>query len=339
MKQDILFMNDQTVNSLVGDHMDMVLEDVEKCLSIFDKGEMMNPAKCVMRWGTTAEDENTYGRINAMPGYIGGEYNMAGIKWIGSGPQNYKQGLPRASVTVILNDPDTKMPVCISDATKVSAMRTGAVGGLAAKYLARKNSKVMLICGAGPQGRTQLEATLATRPSLEKIYIYDVIFERSQVFAEEMHNKFGVTVIPTMDVEAACREADIITTITIANDPIIHSEWVKKGALMIQLADYEMTYQCVKMADKIVVDTWDGVRHRMVSTLALMYRDGLIKEEDIDAELGSIINGRKPGRESEDETIYFNAIGMGLEDLCVVTHAYRLAMEQGKGQIVNYWAE
>lgn len=339
MKHDILFLNDETVNSLVAGNMGMVLEDIEKCLSIFDKGDMINPAKCVMRWGKTPEDENVYGRINAMPGYIGGEYNIAGIKWIGSGPQNYKQGLPRASVTVILNDPDTKLPLCISDATKVSAMRTGAIGGLASKYLARKDSKVMLICGAGPQGRTQLEATLATRPSLEKIYIYDIFFDRSEAFTEEMQAKFGITVIPTKDVESACREADIITTITIANEPIIHGDWVKKGALMIQLADFEMTYDCVQKSSKIVCDTWEGIKHRMISTVALMYKDGLIKDEDIYSELGGIINGAKPGRENDDEIIYFNAVGMGIEDLCVVAHAYKLALEKSEGVFVNYWAK
>ena len=73
--------------------------------------------------------------------YLGGEYQMAGIKWIGSGPMNYKKGLPRASVTVILNDPDTKLPLAVSDGTKISVMRTGAAGGLAVRYLAGKKCK------------------------------------------------------------------------------------------------------------------------------------------------------------------------------------------------------
>ena len=110
---------------------------------------MISPGKCVMRWGKTTEDENTLGRINAMPGYIGGDYDMAGIKWIGSGPMNYKKGLPRASVTIILNDPDTKLPLCFADGTEVSSMRTGASGGVAIKYLAKKRASVMTICGAG----------------------------------------------------------------------------------------------------------------------------------------------------------------------------------------------
>ena len=104
-----------------------------------------------------------------MPGYIGGEFDMAGIKWIGSGPQNYKKGLPRASVTVILNDPETKLPVCFADGTAVSTMRTGASGGVAIKLLARKDARIMTICGAGAQAPTQLEAALTVRPSIKKL--------------------------------------------------------------------------------------------------------------------------------------------------------------------------
>ena len=107
---------------------------------------------------------------------------------------------------------------------------------------------------------------------------------------------------------------------------------------MVQMADYEVTYDCVRKADKIVCDTWEGIKHRMISPIALMYDQGLLKDEDIYCELGGIINGRKPGRESDDEIIYFNAVGMGIEDLTVVAHAYALAKAEGKGRIVNFWA-
>ncbi|MBQ7582612.1 MAG: hypothetical protein IJU25_07310, partial [Lachnospiraceae bacterium] len=120
------------------------------------------------------EDENVMGRINAMPGFIGGEYQMAGIKWIGSGPMNYKKGLPRASVTVILNDPDTKLPVAVVDGTEISTMRTGASGGIAIKLLAKSDAKVMTICGAGAQAPTQFEAARIAKPSIDTLYVYDI---------------------------------------------------------------------------------------------------------------------------------------------------------------------
>jgi ornithine cyclodeaminase len=123
---NILFLNNKAMARCGVQDMAAVMEDVKQVYRLTDKGDVIAPGKCMMRWGKTVEDENVLGRINAMPGYIGGEYDMAGIKWIGSGPMNYKKGLPRASVTMILNDPDTKLPVCIADGTEVSTMRTGA---------------------------------------------------------------------------------------------------------------------------------------------------------------------------------------------------------------------
>ena len=155
-KVDILFLNNKAMDRLGTDDMRAVIRDVEQVYQLTAAGDVIAPGKCVMRWGQTVEDENVLGRINAMPGYIGGEYNMAGIKWIGSGPMNYRKGLPRASVTIILNDPDTKLPLCIADGTKVSTMRTGASGGVAIKHLAKSDAAVMTICGCGAQAVTQL---------------------------------------------------------------------------------------------------------------------------------------------------------------------------------------
>lgn len=336
-KLDILFLTDKQVNSLAADNMADVMHDVERVLSLLDSGDAMSPNKAVMPWGKTVEDENTLGRINAMPGYIGGEYNMAGIKWIGSSPQNYKIGLPRATVLVILNDPTTKIPVAISDGTTVSAKRTGAVGGLAIKYLARKGSTTLTILGAGAQGRTQLEAALIAMPSIREIFIYDLFFERARDFAAEMGQKHNRIVTPVENPAECCRKSDIIITVTLASEPIVKAEWIKKGALMMNMADYEFTYDCVRLADKIVVDNWDNIKHRKISTVALMYHDGLVTDEDVSAQIGEIINGKKPGRENDQETIYFNAVGMGVEDIAIVTRAYRKAVAAGIGTKVAYW--
>ena len=93
MKADLLFLNNRAMEALGVLDMPAVMRDVEQVYVLNRTGDVIAPGKCVMRWGKTVEDENTLGRINAMPGYIGGEYDMAGIKWIGSGPQNYKKGL------------------------------------------------------------------------------------------------------------------------------------------------------------------------------------------------------------------------------------------------------
>lgn len=336
MKHDIIFLNDKDMESLGVSDMRAAIKDVERAYELYACGDTIVPDKCVLRWGKTAEDENVLGRINAMPSYIGGEYNVAGIKWIGSGPMNYKKGLPRASVTVILNDPDTKLPVCIANGTAVSVMRTGASGGVAIKALAKRDARVMTICGTGAQAPAQLEAALIARPTIKLVYAYDIRPENALRFSDNMTEKFGIKVVAENDVEKACKESDIIDCVTLADRPFIKAGWIKKGCLLMNMADYEVEYGCVEKADKIVCDFWEGIKHRMISTVALMWKDGLIKDGDIHAELGEIISGGKNGRENEDEIIYFNAVGAGILDLAVVKRCYDKAKRLGKGTVLPF---
>ena len=339
-KADILFLNNKAMDQLGAADMAAVINDVERVYVLNKIGDVIAPGKCVMRWGQTVEDENVLGRINAMPGYIGGEYDMAGIKWIGSGPMNYKKGLPRASVTVILNNPDTKLPLCVADGTKVSTMRTGASGGVAIKHLAKSNAEVMTICGAGTQAPTQLEAAVIARPTIKTLYIYDIRPENAERFAKFVKEKYPqIEAIPTMNIEDATRKSDIIDCVTLASEPFIKGEWLKKGALVMNMADYEVDAECVKRSDKVVVDYWENVKHRMISTVALMWKDGLFKDEELYAEIGEIVNGDKPARENDDEIIYFNAVGAGIMDIAVTARCYKNAIKEGKGVKLPFWEE
>ncbi|MBQ7033021.1 MAG: ornithine cyclodeaminase family protein [Clostridia bacterium] len=337
-KAEVLFLNNKAMDALGVRDMQAVMHDVERVYVLYQNGDIIAPGKCVMRWGKTVEDENTLGRINAMPGYIGGEYDIAGIKWIGSGPQNYKKGLPRASVTVILNDPDTKLPVCIADGTAVSTMRTGASGGVAIKLLAPSNAGVMTLCGAGAQAPTQLEAALIARPSIHSVFIYDIVPENARRFASYVMEKYKtVQAIPTQNIEEAVRNSDIVDCVTLAAEPFIQGNWLKKGCLVMNMADFEVDYDCVKRTDKVVVDFWESVKHRMISTVALMWKEGLVQDNDIHAELGEVLAGSKRGRENDEEIIYFNAVGAGILDIAVTARCYRNALQNGDGIPLPYW--
>ena len=338
MNVDLLFLSNKDMSAVGVEDMTLALEDVKQVYMLNKTGDMINPGKCVLRWGQTVEDENVMGRLNAMPGYVGGQYDMAGIKWIGSGPMNYKKGLPRASVTMILNDPDTKLPVCVADGTAISTVRTGASGGIAIDLLARKNAEVMTICGAGAQAHTQLQAAVLVRPSIKKVNIYDIRPENAERFAAINREKYPqIEFVVTQDVEAAVRESDIIDCVTLATEPFIEGKWLKKGALVMNMADYEVDHDCVYRADKVVVDFWENIKHRMISTVALMWKDGLFKDEQIHAELGDILTGAKAPRENDDEIIYFNAVGAGILDIAVATRCYKAAKESGKGTTVPFW--
>ncbi len=338
MRKEILFLNNKAMEKAGVLDMKAAVRDLEEVYALDAAGGVINPGKCVLRWGKTPEDENVMGRINAMPGYVGGSFDMAGIKWIGSGPQNYKKGLPRASVTVILNDPDTKIPVCVADGTAVSTMRTGASGGVAIRYLAAKSARAILICGAGAQAPTQLEAALLARPALEKLFIYDIRPEAAAHFADFVKKTYPALTVETVDSpEAAARESDIIICVTLASEPFIRGEWLKKGCLVMNMADYEVDRECVRRADKVVVDFWENIKHRMISTVALMWKDGEFRDGDLHAEIGEIVSGKKPGREREDEIIYFNAVGAGILDIAVTVRCYRKALAEGFGVTLPFW--
>lgn len=338
MKADMLFLSNKVMREVGVNQMENAIKDVKQVYLLNKKEDVINPGKCVLRWGKTVEDENVLGRINAMPGYVGGEYDMAGIKWIGSGPMNYKKGLPRASVTMVLNDPDTKLPVCIADGTEISTVRTGASGGVAIELLASSKASVMTICGAGAQAYTQLEAAVIARPTINTVYVYDIRPENSEKFAQTSKEKYPqIEFVVTQDVEAAARKSDIIDCVTLATEPIIKGAWLKKGALFMNMADFEGDYDCIRRADKVVVDFWENIKHRMISTVALMWRDGLFKDEEVHAELGDILSGEKAPRENDDEIIYFNAVGAGILDIAIAARCYKKAKEQGKGVTTPFW--
>ena len=338
MNADILFLSNKDMSCVGVENMELALEDVKQVYLLNKSGDVINPGKCVLRWGQTVEDENVMGRINAMPGYVGGKYAMAGIKWIGSGPMNYKKGLPRASVTVILNDPDTKLPVCIADGTAISTVRTGASGGVAMELLSRKNAEVLTVCGAGAQAYTQLEAAVLVRPSIRKVNVYDIRPENAERYAAVNREKYpDIEFVVTQDIEAAARESDIIDCVTLATEPFIKGQWLKKGALVMNMSDYEVDHDCVYRADKVVVDFWENIKHRMISTVALMWKDGLFKDQQLHGELGDILSGEKAARENDDEIIYFNAVGAGILDIAVATRCYQAAIKEGKGRSVPFW--
>ena len=105
----------------------------------------------------------------------------------------------------------------------------------------------------------------------------------------------------------------------------------------MNMADFEGDYDCIRRADKVVVDFWENIKHRMISTVALMWKDGLFKDEEVHAELGDILSGEKAPRENDDEIIYFNAVGAGILDIAIAARCYKKAKEQGKGVTTPFW--
>lgn len=316
-----------------GVDMAMVMDAVEDSFRLHHEGKTNLPWKTVLDLG-----ERERGRGNAMPAYVGGEYDVFGIKWIAGFPKNPAlYGLPRATGFFVLNDSWKGIPLAIMDCTLLSAMRTGAVTGVGAKYMARPDSETVAMIGAGVQARTQLEALKVALPGLKDVRVFDVNHETAQIYSAEMGERLGMDVHAVDSAEMAVRGADVVVTVTVADEPIVKDAWMKPGSFFSAVGSYqEEEFAVVSNSDKVVVDGLEHVLHRETPVVALMVAQGLLAEDKV-IELSAIVGGAAPGRETREERIFFSPIGMGTEDVCVCNNVYKLAVEKGVGTKLQLW--
>jgi len=335
---EFLYLAQEDVKSAGGLDMKMALEAIEKAFILLNQGQVRIPHKIVM---DLPPGERERGRINGLAGYIGGDWEAAGIKWIPSFPKNpYERGLPRANALIILNDTQTGMPLAVMDGTIISAMRTGAMGGIGAKYLARKNSEIVGLIGMGVQARTQAMAIKEVLPNIKEFRGYRRSLEKAGKDAKDIKELTGIETRAMDSPQAAVEGADIVVTATLADEPIVKEKWMKKGSLFIHMGSYiEQEFDCVLNSNKLVADDWEVIKHRKTPVLARMYDEGLIKDSDIYANIDEIIAGKKPGRENDDERIFYAPIGMAHEDVAVASRIYDRAKKMGIGQILRLWTE
>ena len=315
-----------------GLNMKLTLETIERVFKLHAEGKVILPYKTVLDL-----DEKKRGRINAMPAYVDGDIDRCGIKWIAGFPKNpWEHNLPRATGLIIINDSWTGIPLAIMDCTLISAMRTGAVTGVGAKYLARKDSEIVAMIGGGVQARTQLEALTNVLHNLKEVRVFDIRKEVAEKYAKDMSEKTGLRVLAVDSPRDAVVGADIIVTVTVADEPIVKDAWVKEGSFFSHVGSYqEEEYEVVLHSDKIVVDVWEHVLHRKTPVLAKMYLDGTLSKDRIYANLGEIILGKKKGRENDKERIFFSPIGLGSEDVAVASMIYLKAKEKGLGTVLS----
>lgn len=313
--------------------------DVVGCAqALFATGAVRQPHKLVLRSGDTAESEEL-GRFNGLAASVGVPAECVGMKWIGSFPANRRLGLPRASALIILNSPQTGFPLALMDGTLVNAMRTGAVTALGASYLAPSKTRKVGILGAGVQSRTQILGLYTALPMIDEIAVYARRLSAAKAVAADCRQRWGAPVRAVPTIEDALRDADVALTITTAHAPIMLARHIKPGALTVQLAGHECEFGVIQACRKIVADNWDAVKHRGIITPALMHQQGLLQDADIHANLGELIVGTKPGRESDDERIHYCHMGMGIGDVALAWSVYKKARERNLGTRLVLWRE
>ena len=302
-------------------------------------------------------DEGDDRRFMAMPAYIGGPFDMAGMKWYGSNSKNREKGLPRSILTVMLNDKDTGAPIALMSANILSAMRTGAIPGVGARYLAKKDAEVCGICGPGVMGKTTLEAVLSSCPGIREVKVKgrgQKSLERFLAYAKEKYPK--ISVIRGVDtVEELVRDTDVIAFANSGNTdpstyPLVKGEWIKPGALIIGLSCFELDARFLAERCRLVVDNtalyeaWAeefpypsfGMNNIIGSKFTDMIHDGILEKKDMH-DLGDIIKGKKPGRKTEEDIVVFSVGGMPVEDVAWGKRCYERAVELGLGQRLRLW--
>lgn len=304
------------------------MEAVRQALSLHAVGNTVQPLKPYLRWG----DGHIADRLIAMPAYVGGTGAVAGLKWIGSNHANRSaRGLERASALIILNDPISKYPVALLEGSLISGMRTAAVTALGVQHLARSGCEHVACIGCGPIARFQLLTLLDRFSSIQTVHLFDLQEDASRGLADELQGQIRrIDVRIAASAEKAVRAGEVVVTCTVTDRPYLRYEWLQRGAFLSNVSIMDVEKDVFLMADKVVVDDWDQCNRdkKIINQLVL---EGRFSRERLHAELGDILIGRKPGRESDDETIVLNPMGLAIEDIASAAALYQCAVDQGIG--------
>ncbi len=328
MLKKTLILNSRQIKKIID--MRMVLMIVEGAFRAQAQGRIQMPAKIYLHL------DKYHGDFRAMPAYIEG-MDACGIKWVNVHPQNKKYGLPSVMAVIILSDPRTGFPLAIMDGTYITNLRTGATGGVAAKYLANKNSSKVSLVGCGNQAQNQLMA-LHQIFKIKLVSAYDCDPHKAAVFIRKM-NPLGIKIKRCLSIEECIDGADILVTTTPSKKPIIKSEWIGCGMHINAIgADAkgkeELEPEILKRA-KLVVD--DRVQAIHSGEINVPIAKNIIKDSDIYATLGEIVTAKKKGRKSNNDITVFDSTGLAICDVAVANYAYKEAAKRRLGTKLNLW--
>ena len=329
-KIKVLLLSEQEAAELLS--IEEVMEAVENAFREKALGYAQMPPKVYLNF------PKYNGDVRAMPAYLE-RLDVASVKIVNSHPENPRKfGLPTVSATVVLLDPRNGALLALMGGNRITAMRTAAAGGIAAKYLANRNSKTASFIGAGVQARAQLQALLFVFPNLEEIRVCDISPKAAEAFASEAKSKAAQCRVVVVGNEAeAVHEADIVVTTTPSKKPLVFDAWVSDGTHFNCIgADAplkeELDPAILKRA-KVVVDDWEQASHSGEINVPLS--KGVLFEKDVWAELGDIVAGTKAARTSKDEITVFDSTGLAIQDAATVELVYRKAVFRKVGSFIN----
>ncbi len=302
-------------------NMGEVLKAVEYAFKLQAKGRVIMPPKLYLNL------PEYQGDFRAMPAYIDGS---VGIKWVSVYPNNRERNLLSVMAIIILCDPNTGYPLAIMDGTYITSMRTGAAGGIAVKYLARRDSSIIGMIGAGRQAETQLLAISQVLPRINEVKVFDKQKDASLRYVQEMGAKLNINIRLAETIREAA-EADIVVTTTPSRKPIIKKEHIRPGTHINAIgADAKGKQELgvdLLMAAKVIVDDIEQASHSGEINVPLS--EGLIEVDDIYGTLGEIVANIKKNRENDEDITIFDSTGLACLDIICAKLTYEKAKERG----------
>jgi alanine dehydrogenase len=319
--------------------------DVEELLSLHDcidavdeifrlQGQGKVPAPGILGVRAPA------GGLHVKAGLLPGDRNYIVAELNANFPGNNAHfGLPTIQGVIVVFDANNGIPLAILDSIDITIKRTAAASALAAKYLARKESSIATICGCGQQGRAQLRTVLLVLP-LTKIYAFDVNERAAMNFRNELSPELKIDIEPVRDLASAIQNSDVCITCTTANESFVRKEDVRPGTFIAAVgadAEHKQEIDSALIASaKVVADSLEqscaiGDVHHAIA-------DGLMRKEDVYAELCEIVAGQRIGRVADDEIIVFDSTGVAIEDAVAAVAVYERALADGIGTDFDFAA-
>lgn len=323
--RETLFLGRADVRRLLP--MDTAMQVVEAAFASHGRGEVRMPAKLYL------DLPEFHGDLRAMPAFIP-SLNAAGVKWVSSYPRNPGRGLPSVIAVLVLSDPETAEPLAVMDGTYLTLMRTGAAGGIAARYLSRPTSAVLALVGAGAQSHAQLEAIRLVRP-IRAVRIFDPSEAAVSSFLSAFTGR-GLEILSCPSARRCVEGADIIVTTTPSRQPIVDREWVAAGthvnALGADAAGKQELDEQILIDGRVFIDDRDQAFHSGEVNVPLAC--GHIWAGDITGTLGEVVAGLIDGRRADDEITVFDSTGLAVQDIAVARAVYDIAIAQGAGRLL-----
>lgn len=322
---EILWLSEDDVRSVLT--MEEAIPAVEAAFAEHGMGNVQMPPKSYLYY--------EHGDLRTMPAYIK-KLEATGVKIVNSHPGNPEKGMPSVMAVVILNSVETGAPLALMGGTYLTAVRTGAAGGIAAKYLARQGSRAVGIIGAGAQARTQIMA-LAKIFDLEVVRVLDKSQERVKSFLSDVRCFLDCDCVPVSDGRDAC-DCDILVTATPSREPVVLADWVREGTHINAIgADapgkQELDPRLLRRAKVVVDDLAQAIHSGEVN---VPISRGEYSSDEIHAQLGEIVAGKMPGREDDREITIFDSTGLAIQDLAVASLVYRKAGELNIGTLLEF---